>query len=237
MKKTNYLTATLVALALTACQKTDGYGQLNFFLEEGEVYEITTRGSVSDYATLPADGDFTLSIKSGSSLVWTGLISVFDPTTQFRAGSYTADVTYGNAEDEGYEKPYFYGSTNFDITGGQTTAVSIPVSLGNSIVKIRTTIAFDNYYSSKSFKITTGAGTVINNVTGPVFMDAYKFTLSGTLTTQGGTVKTISDQTWNVDAATCYTVKFDVTNTGSTTVSISFDDTVQTVNFSEELND
>jgi len=237
MKKLFLLTAAFASIALSSCRKTDDYGRLSFSLSEGEVADVVTKGSVSDYATLPAEGSFTLSVKSGSTVLWAGLLSSFDPSTQFKVGNYTAEVSYGDAEDEGYGKPFFYGTVDFAITGGQTTAVNIPVSLGNAIVKISTTTAFDNYYTTKSFKITTGAGTVINNVSGPVFMDAYKFTLSGSLTAQGGAIKTISDQTWNVDAATCYIVKFDVTNTGSATVSISFDDTVSTVAFVEELND
>jgi len=237
MKNSVLLTAALAALALASCQKTEGYGRLDFSLKEGDVADVTTKGSVSDYATLPSEGDFTLTIKSGTTTSWTGLMSAYDPTTQFKTGNYTAEVTYGNPEDEGYDKPYFFGTTDFSIIGGQSTPVTIPVSLGNSIVKIVTTTAFDNYYTAKSFKITTGAGTVIDNVSGPVFMDAYKFTLTGSLTTQGGGTKTIAAQTWNVEAATCYSVKFDVTNTGSTTVSISFDNTVQEVSFTEELND
>lgn len=237
MKKQLLWTAALAALALTGCRKTDGCGQLTFSLEEGVVADVMTKGNVSDYASLPSEGNFTLSVKSGSEVLWTGLLSAYDPATNFKVGTYSAEVAYGNAEDEGYGKPYFFGKTDFSISGGQTTNVSIPVSLGNTIVKISTTQAFDNYYVSKSFKITTGAGTVIDNISGPVFMDAYKFTLSGTLTTQGGVVKTIASQTWNVDAATCYNVKFDVTNIGSTTVSVSFDDTVSNVDFVEDLND
>jgi len=236
MRKIMLLTFALAILALTACQKMDGYGQLSFSLQEGEVSDIAVRGRVSDYAALPPEENFTLSIKSGSSIVWTGPLSTYKQTARFKAGSYTAEANYGAAEEEGYEKPYFFGAVAFSIVGGQTTAVTMPVSLGNAIVKIVTTASFDNYYVTRSFKITTGAGNVFDNVSRPVFIDAYKFSLTGSLTTQGGIVKTISEKSWNVEAATCYTIKFDVTNTGITTISISFDDTVQEVSFVEELN-
>lgn len=237
MKKPVLLTTALAVLALISCQKTEGYGRLDFSLKDGEIADVTTKGSVTDYVELPSEGNFTLTIKNGTATVWTGLLSTYDPEMTFKAGAYTAEVAYGNPEDEGYGKPYFFGTMEFSIVGGQTTPVTIPVSLGNTIVKISTSAAFDAYYTARSFDITTGAGTEIKNVSGPVFMDAYRFTLTGSLTTQGGGVKTIAPKTWNVDAATCYTVAFDVTNTGSTTVSISFDDTVQEVSFTEELND
>lgn len=237
MKKPVSLTTVLAVLALISCQKTEGYGRLEFSLKEGEIADVTTKGSVTDYVALPSEGSFTLTIKSGTNTVWTGLLSAYDPTTAFKSGAYTAEVSYGNPENEGYGKPYFFGTTGFSIIGGQTTPVTIPVSLGNTIVKIGTSAAFDEYYTARSFTVTTGAGTEIKNVSAPVFMDAYKFTLTGSLTTQGGEIKNITPQTWNVDAATCYTVMLDVTNTGRTTVSISFDDTVRGVSFTEELND
>lgn len=237
MKRIAIVMAALAAIVLSGCQKTAQTGRLCFALEEGEVADVQTKGNVSDYAAIPSEGDFMLTIKSGSSTVWTGLLSEWNGTKELEVGKYTAEVSFGSAEDEGYSKPCFAGKADFTVTGGQVTYVNIPVSLGNAIVKISCTDAFKSYYTSYSFTITTGAGNVFENVSAPVFMDAYKFTITGVLTAQNGKSATMAPKTNNVEAASCYNVIFDATNVGSVTMTISFDDTVQTVEFEQDLNE
>lgn len=237
MKRIAIVMIALAALASSACQKTPQTGRLSFALQEGEVADVQTKSNVSDYAPIPSAGDFTLTLKKGTSTVWTGLVSSWDAAKEIEAGSYTAEVSYGSPEEEGYSKPCFSGRTDFSIIGGQETKVNIPVSLGNAIVKLSCTDAFKSYYSSYSFTITTGAGNVFENVNGAVFMDAYKFTVSGTFTAQNGKACTMAPKSWNVEAATCYNVVFDAVNVGDVTVAISFDDTVQTVNLEQDLNE
>ena len=237
MKRIAIVMVALAAIVLPGCQKTAQTGRLSFALEEGEVMDVQTKGNVSDYAAIPSEGDFTLTLKSGASIFWTGLLSEWNGTKEIEAGKYTAEVSYGSAEDEGYSKPCFAGKADFTVTGGQTCYVQIPVSLGNAIVKISCTDAFKSYYTSYSFTITTGAGNVFENVSGPVFMDAYKFTVTGNFTAQSGKAVSMAPVTKDVEAATCYNMVFDATNVGSVTVTISFDDTVQTVEFEQDLNE
>ena len=236
MKRMKFITVALAALALAACQKADQTGRLIFSIEEGQVADVETKGNVSDYATIPSAGNFLLTVKNGPAILWSGMLCDWDSTKELKAGNYTAEASYGSATEEGYAKPYFFGSANFSINGGQSTTVGIPVSLGNTIVKISCTDAFKNYYTSYTFTVTTGAGNVFEYKEGGIFMDAYKFSISGTLTAQNGSTYTMAARSWNVDPATCYNVKFDVSNTGSVTVSVSFDDTVQTVELVEDLN-
>ena len=237
MKRIAIVLIALAAMALPACQKTAQTGCLSFSLKEGEVADVQTKGNVSDYATVPSEGDFTLTVKNGSAIVWSGLLSTWNVTDQLAAGKYTVEAVYGSVEDEGYAKPCFAGSADVTVVGGQNTSVTIPVSLGNAIVRISCTDEFKSYYTSYSFTVTTGAGNVFENVTDAIFMDAYKFTLTGIFTTQNGNNVTMAPKSWNVDAATCYNVVFDATNVGNVTVSISFDDTVQTVEFEQDLNE
>lgn len=229
----------LIALALTAvsCQKAEQNGSFSISLKEGEVADIVTRSSVSDYATIPSDGDFTLTLNNGKTDVWSGLLSDWDPETKLKAGNYTADVTFGDPEDEGYSKPYFAGSAEFMIFGGQNTDVVIPVTLGNCVVRIECTDAFRKYYPVSSFKVATGAGNEFDYTGGGLFIDAYKFTVSGKVTSQGGSSYDLAEKTWNVKAATCYTVKYDVVNAGGVTVTITFSDELETVSLTEDLNE
>ena len=70
-------------------------------------------------------------------------------------------------------------------------------------------------------------------------MDAYTFRLSGTLTSQSGATQTFAEKEFkNLKPATCYTVKFDASNVGSNSITISFDETTIDTDLVEvDLND
>ena len=157
-------------------------------------------------------------------------------------GEYTATAQYGATTDEGFDKPCFTGSMPFTINGGDSKQITIPVSLANAIVKVSCTDMFRNYFSDYSFKITTAAGTQIDfpkSETRGAFIDAYKFTIDGTLKNQGGTAQSFN-KTYDtgINPATCYTVTFDASNVGGTSVTVTFNDTTETIDLGDiELND
>ncbi len=238
--------AALALLATLSCTKRiggigGGEGTVSFSLGKYAPV-VDVKSNVSDYTALPSAGEFTITVKnSDETQVYSGLLSDWDSTTKLSAGNYTVSAVFGAEGTEGFDKPYFTGTTSFVVNGGAETAVSIPVSLGNSIVKISCTESFKNYFTTYSFTITTGTGTVIefpSTETRAAFVDAYKFTVSGSLKTQGGTPKTFSKTYDAVDPKTCYTITFDVADTGGNTISITFSDSVSEATLTEiELND
>lgn len=233
----------LAAIAAMACNKLNqsADGGIVFAISNDESVDVVTKGKVSDYTSLPAAANFTLTIKDdASATVWTGLLSEWDATTPLAAGSYTVDAVYGAEGAEGFDKPYFTGSVGFTVNGGQNTSVNIPVSLANTIVKIECTENFNNYFTDYSFTVKTGNATEIPFIKGETkaaFIDAFKFTVTGSLTNQGGVTSSFSKEYANLEAKTCYTVKFDVDNVGSMTITVTFNDTVETVTIDQELND
>lgn len=235
-KRTTIIVTVAALLAVCSCQKEEQGGSLAIALTQGDVAEVVTKGKVSDYASLPDNSAFTLSVSGGKNFSWSGMFDEWDNGTKLKAGTYKASVSYGDPVQEGPSKPYFAGEAEFTIFGGETTEVNIPVSLGNCIVKIKCTDAFNSYFTSSAFAVTTGAGNVFPYNGEAIFIDAYKFTVSGTVTTQNGSSYSLVEKSWNVDAATCYTVKYDVSNAGSITVTVTFDDTVETVSLTEDLN-
>lgn len=237
MKTTRLTILALALIASAACQKADRTGQLVFSLEEGEVADVVTKGNVTDYAALPSENSFNLTIKdSKSATVYAGTIGDWSPAVRLGAGNYTAEVSYGSDAEEGPEKPYFAGSTAFSLAGGETTTVTIPVTLGNSVVKVSTTAAFKNYYPTSTFTVTTPDNSFTWDGK-PIFV-AYQFSVGGAVTNQAGQDFTLETKTWKGDAATCYTVKYDVNNVGGVTVAVSFNDNVESVDLGEtELND
>lgn len=243
MKHLKTIMSVLVLLAAVSCTKhqTAGNGLVSFDLLNNLQVEDVTRSKVSDYTALPSAGNFTITIlDAGSATVWSGKVSAWDAATQLPAGNYSVKANYGSLEEEGFDKPYFYGIQTFAVQGGQTTNVSIPVSLGNTIVMVDCSDEFRNYYKDYSFTVSrdgTDIATFAKGETDAAFVDGYKLTLEGTLTSETKTQSFTKDYS-SLSEATAYTFYFDVTNVGGATITVSFNDTVETVNLGDyELND
>ncbi|MBQ0043610.1 MAG: DUF4493 domain-containing protein [Bacteroidales bacterium] len=241
--KFNRIAVIATVLLAAACSKENGkVGSVRFAVTSNEEVAEITKGKVSDYTTLPATASFNISIKDADNAsVWSGPISGWDASTALNVGNYTVIASYGEEGIEGFDKPYFSGSSSFAVVGGNTAQVSIPVQLGNSIVKVTCSDAFKNFFTDYSFTVTTGNGTKIDfpkGETRAAFVDAFKFTIAGDLLTQGGKQQSFSREYINLEPKTCYTVSFDVDNVAGVTVTISFNDTVETVSLGDiELND
>jgi hypothetical protein len=212
-----------------------------FAVSSNDVVADMTKSNVSDYTALPAVGDFTITIlDESSSQFWAGKISEWDSSTPLPAGNYTVNASYGDIEDEGFDKPYFTGTQTFAVKGGETSSVSVPVALGNTIIKVSCSEYFKKYYSDYTFRLTRGTAeiaTFVKDETKAAFVDGYKIKVEGVLQ---GELKTYSfeKEYTGLDEATAYTLNFDAPNVGGSTITISFNDTVETVELGDyELND
>lgn len=240
MKKTAIIAALCsLCLSVLSCSRQDAAsgGGVSFVIDNNELLSDISKSKVSDFSGLPAASEFGIEIKNSSSeIVWSGLLGAWQSTTPLPAGSYTVEASYGGSE--GPAKPAFDGSAEFSINGGDLSKVTIPVSLSNCIVRPVFTDAFKNYFSSYDFTVTTGSGNKFSfskdNIT-PIFVDPFKFTLSGTLTSQqGGTPVSFGPKEYEaLKAATCYSLVFDAGNVGGLKLLITFDDSVQTIEVGE----
>ena len=246
MKHLQALIGALILLVAVSCTKNqvEGYGSVSFALDNNAEIVEQTRSNVSDYTTLPSAENFTITIKdSSNATVWSGLISEWgtgENPSQLKAGNYTVEATYGSLEEEGFDKPYFYGTASFAVTGGQTINVPISVSLGNTIIKVSYSDNFKAYFSDYTFKLTRDNSDIAvfaKDETRGAFIDGYKITVEGEMT---GELKTFSysQEYSNLEVATAYTLAFDVNNVGSATLTVTFNDEVETVELGDiELND
>ena len=247
MKQMKTLLGLLVLLGALSCTKTrltsdGGEGTVTFDVSADYDLMEVTKSSVSEYADLPQTSDFSLAVKDkAGKYSWTGLVSEWDPTTQLLAGEYTVEAFYGSLEDEGFNKPYFSGAAEFAIAGGETSEVSVDVALANTIVKISCNALFKKYYTDYTFEFSRGTtviATYVKDETRGVFIDGYKLNVSGVFTTESGAEHSFAKEFSNLEAATAYTMQFDLSNVGSSSVTISFNDTVETVTLGDfELNE
>lgn len=236
----------ILALALlsVSCSRhlNESEGNVLFSLDTDSQVEVVTKSNVSDYTILPEAGEFTIVISNGNGdEIYNGRLDGYNTSTALKTGNYSVKATYGNVSDEGFGKPCLSGEKTFSITGGGTVSVTIPVSLVNSIVKMECTDGFKSYYTDYSFIVKTGGGTEIAFPKGEAraaFVDAYTITVSGTLTNQGGKTQSFSKDYKALAPKTCYTIKFDVSNVGGNSITVSFDDTVEDVELMDiDLND
>ena len=244
--------ASLLALTLSACSKEaakpeqEGKGQVTISC----VVETTvadTRANIS--CTTPAAEDFALTIEGVGHTYSEEYASIaeFNADNYLHLGNYKATVVAGDISEEGFNKPAFVGSEEFVVEARKDVDVEITASIANAIVKVETTGNFERYFEGgHTLTLTTAAGNEFD-VTAQsdlLFIAPLNFTISGTATKQAaqsgkeGAVVELAYDATEVAAQTLYTVKFDVAEAGSATLTITLNETlVESIEIDQELND
>lgn len=245
--------ASLLALTLSACSEETTKGEQK---GEGRVTidcvvstnVVDTRANVS--CTTPADEDFTLRI-DGVGHTYAEeytTIAQFNEDNYLYNGTYKASVVAGNISEEGYNKATFAGSAEFTVESRKETEVAITATIANALVKVEVTENFERYFEGgHALTLTTAAGNEFD-VTAQsdlLFIAPAEFTIAGTATKQPnqsgaeGVVVTLPEyKATDVKPQTLYTVKFDVEDAGSATLTITLNETlVESIEIEQELND
>lgn len=165
---------------------------------------------------------------------YTGLGYFVD--AQFPVGAYSLEAFSGDIEEEGLGKPYFAGSTTFNVYDGEQAKPTLVAKLANTAVSVEYTEAFMNYFTAYSTEIHSSNGT--NYITMPELTSAgteseWAFVKPGnvdiniTVTKQNGVSGTVKAATIeNALPATHYHVTIDANGgeVGNATITVSFDD-------------
>lgn len=244
MKKLRSLIGLVALMAVASCSKSviGTEGHVSFAVSADQHLADITKSNVSDFAALPVPEDFVLTVTDADGAsVWSGKSKDWDPATKIKAGEYTVKAVYGSIEEEGFDKPCFEGSATFEVKGKETTQVEIPASLANTVVKVTCSENLKNYYKDYTFALERNNSVIVTFAKGETkaaFIDGYKVTVTGVLTAESGAQKTFSKEYTNLAPATACNMVFDVAGTGGGAVTISFNNTVETVELGDvELND
>lgn len=165
---------------------------------------------------------------------YTGLGDFVD--AQFPVGAYSLEAFSGDIEEEGLGKPYFAGSTTFNVYDGEQAKPTLVAKLANTAVSVVYTKAFMNYFTAYSTEIHSSNGT--NYITMPELTTAgteseWAYVKPGnvdiniTVTKQNGVSGTVKAATIeNALPATHYHVTIDANGgeVGNATITVSFDD-------------
>lgn len=206
-----------------------------------------TRANIS--CTTPAAEDFALEIEGVGHTYSKEYASIaeFNADNYLHLGNYKATVVAGDIAEEGFNKPSFVGSEEFVVEARKDVNVEITASIANAIVKVETTENFERYFEGgHTLTLTTAAGNEfpITAQSDLLFIAPANFTISGTATKQAaqsgkeGAVVELAYDATEVAAQTLYTVKFDVAEAGSATLTITLNETlVESIDIDQELND
>lgn len=222
-----------------------GTGSIKPSVEMDTEVFTTTELPQGRAATEPVVDDLKLKLSSvdGSySKEWPSL-SQFPTGQSFKVGEYKMEASYGALEDEGFEKPYYYGESTFSVTEGNTTDVSLTAKLANTMVSITYTDAFKNYFTSYSAELHSAGGKYVTyaaDETRPAYLRPGNITLSLSITKPNGTSATIQPAAISDALAQHhYRLTIDVNNgaVGDAVLAISFDDALAQESVSIDLSD
>lgn len=164
-----------------------------------------------------------------SPSVWES-VGQFNSNEEFKVGSYTLEAYYGDASEEGFDKPHYYGSTRLTVRENEVTNVSLPVGLANSMVLIKTTDAFDGYFTEAAFALKSTGST--NEVAYPAgsenaaYMKPGDITVYADVTKPDGKSARLEAATFKAEPKCHYTVSVDVNGgqVGAASMVITFSD-------------
>lgn len=167
MKKIQILALSLIATigAFTSCSddtiKVDaGEGKINLDVTLDNDVKVESRADGSDISALLED--FQLYIYSSK-----GLIRKYHKVSEIPTeglwlitGSYQAVVWAGDSTDASYTHKYFMGKTNFEVTKGGNTEVSVVGKIQNTVASVVLPDALKDLMPDLKMTIGTSAGTL-----------------------------------------------------------------------------
>lgn len=189
-----------------------------------------------------SDLSLKLTSESGSfAREWASASEFSDPVS-VPVGKYTLEAWYGALETEGFEKPYYYGSSSLTVEENRTTPVSVTATLANSMVRVEMSDMFRNYFASYSLTLRSELGNEIaypDGETRSVYLAPGQVTASITITKQNGTTATLEPKSFTAEARHSYVLKFDINSgeAGDGFLVLTYDDMTDMENVEIDLSD
>lgn len=203
--------------------------------------DALSRAEFSDVTA--QDLSITLTKYDGSYKHTWDKLADFPLEQAFTVGEYTMEAFYGDATDEGFEKPAFYGSQTLTVADGQTTSLALTAQMANAMFTVKYTDAFKKYMQSWSatFETANGSHTYDAEETRRLYVAPGSVTLKVNVKKANGLDATIEVAKLTAVARYDYTVTIDVNNgnVGDATLNVSFSENLSTedvdIDLSEEI--
>lgn len=225
---------TLVGCSSDSFAPSDGTGTVELQLDvDRQVLTATpSRASLPEIVEGLTADDFTIRLvaANGQSQQW----SYADFTGEkIAAGTYTLEAFYGTEGEEGFEKPYFAGSTQVVVRSDESTHAAVTTSLKNAAVTVSYSDTFKSYMTAYSASIRTAGSAdgldYPSTATDDLFVNAGEASLYVTFTTPQNQTATLKVVDFTAEAQHRYNISVDLNNgnMGDAVLTITFDDTAQ----------
>lgn len=149
----------------------------------------------------------------GYDKTWTSLAD-FPVGETFAVGDYTFSAFYGDPEDQGVGKPYYYGETKLTVEENHPAEVQVVAQLANSMLTITYSEAFKSYFTSYATTLTTPLGdlAIDPESDAPVYLPAGEVSFTIKVTKPTGSEVTLTPGSVTTQARHHYFVQFDLNN-------------------------
>lgn len=238
MNLNKYILAILFAITsyLCSCSSDDsptsigsGFIELNISTNPNVIY--SSQNLIQQATIIPKPDDFSLKISNIDCSItksWNSF-SDFPQNMPIQIGTYSLTATYGDINSEGFDCPYYEGSTNIQITENNTSNANIECKLANSMITLSYTDEFKAFFDDFSTQIHSEGGSYITydkNETRPLYIKPGKISLITSLTKNGISTTFQPAELTNVIPQHHYHITLDIkySNEGNGILIISFDD-------------
>lgn len=181
--------------------------------------------------------DLTLRLTNSEGRSWEYPVNEFPADKDFAIGQYTLDAYYGDATEQGFDLPAYFGTQTINVKDGETTTPSITATLANAMVSIKYTEAFQKYMASWSADV--NGVEYAQDQTEPVYVTPGEVSVSLTVTKPNGLGATFALDKINAEARHHYSITVNVNdgNVGDAVLEITFDDAMETESIEIDLSD
>lgn len=237
VKLLSFVGVCSVLMAACSAEEQDalGTGQLTPALTADYSVPLSTDPAVlTTTSSQPQAEDFAITIlrEDGSTYNSWEKFSDFPEGMKFPLGSFVFKASYGSLDKEGFDMPYFEGSTPFQVFDKQNTDISVTCTLANAKVSLTYSDAFKNYFSDFATTLKTeNKNSIIFSKTEEreAYVKPGKMVMQMSLVKPDGSSMIFSPEIFIAEAHTHYRVNFDVNDgaIGEATLFITFDETTE----------
>ncbi len=240
MDKRKATTLTLLAtfcILFAGCVQDEkhstGYGTMNIRLSADPSMIEMGNSPATRAGNVPDVSAFALSLSDEKAEVkqWDSYAD-FKDEEKIAIGNYTLKAYYGDEKQEGFDAPYYEGSTGIQILENQNTSAEITCYIANVQLTVICSEAVLTYFSTFDMQVRSGSGTTIDiakDERRPVYLMPGSLQLEAKMKKQNGVSQTLRlmeiDET---QPRQHYIIRVDVNdgNTGGGTLSVTYN-TVQ----------
>ncbi|MCM1310272.1 MAG: DUF4493 domain-containing protein [Bacteroides sp.] len=253
MKKVQLTSFGVIAALglLASCDEGMDLGDMTGTILPDVKYDATVKGApsarsnVSEFDQIKVE-DLTLTLTSADGKHSEEFSAGNFPSDRgFAVGKYTLTASYGDADDEGFEKPAVYGETQLTVSEGKATRVELTAVPSKAMVGIVYDEAALNYFTELKASLHSVGGQTIEYSTSEsrfAYLKPGEVTLDVTFTKPNGKGGTLEVAKFDAEAQHRYTLGIKLGGDGAGEVSgltVTFDETLTrediTVDISDEL--